>query len=216
MDRDVLSLQEAAEHLGVTRRRAQAMVQAGLLPAERIGLQWIVPVRALDFTAHTMRHSAGRPLLTSSAWERILAFDSGRESLDRRILDEWRRELRPRARHAELYVHPSLIDELRNRSDAVLSGRDAAVAAGAPVDAGDDLHLYIRDSTVAALMRDYGARVDLRNANVHLHAVPDEAWPFVPGQQFAPRWVAWLDLEDERDRAADALLDVILGGRLRA
>ena len=52
--------------------------------------------------------------------------------------------------------------------------------------------------------------------NLHLHVVDDSAWPFAEDQRYVEGWAAWLDLADGGDRAADRLLDRLMGGRLIA
>jgi hypothetical protein len=108
-----------------------------------------------------------------------------------------------------------VLEALRNNPNVVLSGRDAAVEAGVPVDAGD-VDGYVRECDVGSLIRMVRAREVFDDANVHLHVVDDGVWPFEPGQRLAPPWVAWLDLEDSEDRAAVTFLDRLLGGRIRA
>jgi excisionase family DNA binding protein len=55
---DLLTLAQAADRLGVSRQRLHALIQAGRLPAERLGHAWII--RAADLAAFTPR-PPGRP-----------------------------------------------------------------------------------------------------------------------------------------------------------
>ena len=212
-----LTLGEAARQLGVTRRRVQAMVSAGNLPAEKRGAQWFVPVSALRVDEHNRDPRPGRPLAIHTVWEHIRTLsDQGSLLAAREELDGFRRRVRRRARHHAYYVHPGLLDELRHHEDVVLGGRDAAAAIGAPVDPGE-LDVYIADSRGEAILTDVGGRPAIdRNANVFVHFVADVEWPFEPGQRHTDSWVAWLDLEDRQDRAAMTLLDRMIGGRARA
>ncbi|HUF33378.1 MAG TPA: hypothetical protein VMN58_09255 [Acidimicrobiales bacterium] len=109
-----------------------------------------------------------------------------------------------------------MLASLRADPGIVLSGRDAAAEAGAPVDPGGEIDAYVRRSGADALVRGVRAREVLENANLLLHVVDDDVWPFERGQRYAAPWVAWLDLEDRQDRAAGTLLDRLLGGRIRA
>jgi hypothetical protein len=129
-------------------------------------------------------------------------------------LDGLRRKLRSRARHFDVYVHPGALDKLL--SGGVLGGRDAAAAAGAPIDVEDEHDVYLPASEAPALLNRAEAQSTLEGANVHVHEVDDEAWPFGDGCRIAGPWAAWLDLADRQDRSAEALLDRLLGGRLHA
>ncbi len=56
-----------------------------------------------------------------------------------------RRRVLTRAEHRDVYIHPSLIADVRNNERHVLGGRDAADAAGLPVGiSDDDLDVYLR------------------------------------------------------------------------
>jgi excisionase family DNA binding protein len=205
----LLTLDEAASRLGVSRRRAQAMVTSGLLPAERRGLQWFVAAQALELVDHN-RGPGGRPLSSARAWAAIAEPAAGGDEVD-----TWRRKVRPRARHRSYYIHPGLLDRLRHRPEVVLGGLDAAAAAGVPVDLAA-LDVYVRAGDAAGIFEELRAREAAVDPNVFAHIVPDEAWPFGPGQHVTGDWVAWLDLEDRRHRGANALFDRLVGGRARA
>ena len=55
---DLLTLAQAARRLGVSRQRLHALIQAGRLPAERLGHAWVI--RAADLAVHAPRRP-GRP-----------------------------------------------------------------------------------------------------------------------------------------------------------
>jgi hypothetical protein len=192
------------------------MVLNGQLPAERLGRQWVVAaasVRALD---HTMWREPGRPMAQSSAWKLMesgATFDGSHEIDD---LDRFRRRLRSRARHLEFYVHPSLLQRMSDDDRVVLGGRAAAVHLGAPVDVADSIDAYVRAGDEKELLHEHAASEVSEGANLHLHVIDDAVWPFHWGQRHVDGWVAWLDLADGRDRAADTLLDRLMGGRVIA
>ncbi|MGB9111890.1 MAG: hypothetical protein WCF24_04090 [Acidimicrobiales bacterium] len=96
----------------------------------------------------------------------------------------------------------------------VYGGRDAALHDGVPVDPGEPKDVYVKESDWLALSDRVGARPVSDGANVALHVVPDEAWPFEVGERFTSLWSAWLDLADRDDRAADTVLDRLVGGRI--
>jgi len=213
MPGDRLTLAEAALRLGVSRRRAQAMVLNGQLPAERIGHQWAVSAASVRAADRNRWREPGRPMAQASAWK---VFDHGKELSTSRHpadLDRLRRRLRSRARHFELYVHPSLLRRLKEDSRAVLGGRPAAARLGVPLDEGNAVDAYVQASDEQDLRQELAAREVVENANLHLHVVDDAAWPFRQDQRHVEGWVAWLDLADSQDRAADALLDRLIGGR---
>jgi hypothetical protein len=189
------------------------MVLNGQLPAERIGNQWAVSAVSVRSFDHNMWREPGRPMAQATAWE---LFDHGKilSALSRPgDLDRLRRRLRSRARHLELYVHPSLLRRLQEDSRAVIGGRDAARHLGVPVDQGSVVDAYVRASDENKLLLELAARKVVEGANLHLHVVDDAAWSFPEDQRHVVEWVAWLDLADGQDRAADTLLDRLIGGR---
>lgn len=208
---DRLTLNETAERLGVSRRAVQAMVDRGQLPAQRLGHQWTVQPAALRLVERTRRRRPGRPLSQRAAW-RIAADMSGAIAAGQ-PLDDLRRRLWTRAAHVDGYVHPSQIDELVEDSRVVWGG---ALALG-PIPAGSDIDVYLRSSHLEAFRARYAIvepyESDADTANVHLHVVDDDTWPFAEDQPRVTPWVAWLDLADRGDRDADLLLDQLYGRR---
>jgi excisionase family DNA binding protein len=202
-----LSLDETAMSLGVTRRRVQALVQRGQLPAQRVGGIWLVD--AAD--VHQRSRSAGkrgRPLKAATAWsllgERVLPFYVSAQ-------DEFRRLVLPRAEHRNAYVHPSVIPELRLTNTIVKGGRDAADEAGLPVGLlADDLDIYVGASDLDALLIEHVVNFEATKPNLHLHVVPEGSWPFGVNERFAPLLVAWLDLADRGDRAERLIREHLL------
>jgi len=188
------------------------MVLSGRLSAERVGRQWVTTPEAVRRAAG-LRSPGGRPVSPKRAWKLIDGLPAdvagGHTGLDR-----LRRKVRPRANHATVYVHPGAVARLLDHG--VLGGLDAAAAAGAPVDVETVHDVYLRASQAPGLLEAVGARPTVDGANVYVHVVDDEVWPFAEGHRTAGPWVAWLDLADREDRAADTLLDRLIGGRLRA
>lgn len=97
----------------------------------------------------------------------------------------------------------------------ILGGRTAAQVAGVPIDDSVAFDVYVRASAFEELIRESGAQRVNEGANLNVHVIEDEQWPFEPDQRVVSPWVAWLDLADSQDRAADTLLDRIAGGRVR-
>ena len=208
----LLSLDQAAQRLGISRRRAEALVLSGQLPAERLGWQCVVSPEAVR-RATVVRGPGGRPVRPEKAWALIETMSGGVVG-GRSELDALRRKVRPRAHHLDVYVHPGTMTPLLDQG--VLGGRYAAAAAGAPVDVGDMHDIYLRRSEARELLERAGGTPAPDGANLYLHVVDDGAWPFQDGCQSASPWVAWLDLADRDDRAADTVLDRLIGGRFDA
>lgn len=205
---DVIGLDEAARHLGVTRRRVNALVAAGDVPAHRVGRQWVVKVDELRNAAHHLQRHHGRPMTERTAWNII------REALPAALsdaeLDELRRRLRTRAGHHPMYVHPGVQQRLRDDPTVRLGGRDAADAADLPIDRDSRIHAYVDLASFQGLIERYLARpVSDADANVVVHVVGSPVH-LAPFDKHLPLTVAWLDLEDDSDRAARLVLDKAL------
>jgi excisionase family DNA binding protein len=56
----LLSAVEAAKRLGVSRRRVLAMINAGLIKAQRVGSYWVIDEAALN-TPEVRQRRPGRP-----------------------------------------------------------------------------------------------------------------------------------------------------------
>lgn len=62
MTDDLITTEQAAEILSITRRRVQALIKAGRLPAQRLGYAWLI--KREDLAAVTIRkpgNHTGRP-----------------------------------------------------------------------------------------------------------------------------------------------------------
>jgi len=60
-----ITVEEAAERLGISRGLAYEMVKRGRLPACRFGRRWVVPVRAFEKLLDSATPSAEGPAATS-------------------------------------------------------------------------------------------------------------------------------------------------------
>ena len=194
--------------LGVTRRRVNALISSGDVPAQRIGRQWVVDVDEFRRAAHNLQKHHGRPMTERNAWNAI------QHGLPRGLteaeLDELRRRLRTRAEHHAMYVHPSLLQRLRKDPGVRLGGRDAADAADLPIERDDRVHCYVDAALLPAFGERYRAHpVADGDANVVVHAVRDPANLRGFGRHL-PLAAAWLDLEDDSDRAARLVLPLAL------
>ncbi len=57
---DWITIREAAELIGLTKRRVQVLVKAGRIPARKVGFQFLLPRTAVDAFASVPR-DPGRP-----------------------------------------------------------------------------------------------------------------------------------------------------------
>jgi excisionase family DNA binding protein len=216
VESSLMTLQQVAGHLGVSRRRVQALVQSRQLPADRIGNQWVVERSVVDAAENVRHHRRGRPLGEVSCWSSILYVADGNHRMAAiGELDAFRRRVRNRAVHERCYVHPSEIGSVLSYPGVVSGGADAAIAANAPLDDPDVHDVYVRSSAFEAVLQRSAAVSDERG-NVIFHVVADDAWPFGPGESHAGLWVAWLDLADRQQRDAQLVQDRLIGGRVRA
>jgi excisionase family DNA binding protein len=211
MSGKLLDVKSAAEHLGVSRRRVSELILRGALPAERVGQQFVITFDSLRSFEHNRQVERGRPLSQAAAWTTIRLLDDGNVRQHARDLDLRRRRLRSRAKHIEVYLHPSLIERMRGDSRVVLGGRDAAFAMGVPADPTDKVDVYIRSSDFAGFCTAYSVRETIEAPNLTLHVVEDSVWPFADGVRFTNLWTSWLDLADCRDRAESTVLDRLVG-----
>jgi|ERR1700722_3817343 len=214
MSSQLLTLNEAANRLNVSRRRVEALVLSGQLPADRHGRQWAIPFEGLKAVENNRVRFAGRPLSEQSSWKLIR--DGLKDQFDRNELDLLRRRLRSRAQHIDCYVHPGLVKRIIQDPRGVLGGRFAAIECGAPFDSRDSVDMYIKGIDHSSFSNDYAIRPSSVRPNLFLHVVEGDAWPFESNQHFTDRLTAWLDLADRDDRTADTFLDQIAGGRLYA
>ena len=216
MPRNLLTLEQAAKQLNVSPRRARAMVQSGLLQAEKLGNRWAVTINALDHAANNVTGLAGRPFNESTTWRIIRDGLARQKGLDSKEINLLRRRLRSRAKHRDYYIHPGVVKRAERDSRVVVGGQVAAIAAGAPVDDSGSRDFYIRGDELDSFVSEYSLRAVAIGANLHLHVVNVSDWPFENGCHLTDPFVAWLDLADRSERSATTLLDRLVGGRLVA
>jgi excisionase family DNA binding protein len=228
----MLSVAQAARHLGVGVPRIHQRIADGSLPAERIGSQWVVDERALLRLAE--RKVAGRPLSARSAWA-IIALAAGDEealavlapserSRARARLDELLSLVEKPARSEQEVRRVASVLRLLFRNRAGRLSHKAALADlprlredprwQAVVDpsasgvASFDVDGYLAAHHVDAVVHDYLLLPVDADANVVIHVLPEGQKPYVD----SPLRVA-VDLADERGpreelRAAELLHQV--------
>lgn len=216
---EFMSSAEVAQALGVSERRARAMIADGQLPAQRMLGRWAVPASAV--AAHKPS-SAGRPLSSSSAWSVLGHLVAGQPlpaRLNYRVgalrneddpLPRVRGWMARRGRPVRVWAFGPALEELRDDDRVVVSG-DRAVS---DLESSGLLKVYADDDDVEDLVADYGLREvhGDRLPNAIIWAVPD--LKDVPRHDADPRHVApvvaALDLLDEGDpRAESAALAII-------
>ena len=199
------SLAEAAGALGLSRERVRVLADSGRLPAEQVAGRWLVPPDAVKAYRVTRRR-AGRPLSPQTAWEiindgliaRLLltADDAGQRNI--------RVQLASRADVHDVFVLPQLISKVQPH--VTPGGRGLAESADVP--AGKDLRWeldgYIRRSDFAELMSSRRISDIEGEPNVRLRVLDDGIRP--ADSRSGNLVVAWLDLADNADRAAEMTL----------
>ncbi len=209
------TLAAAAKELGLTRERVRVLVESGRLSAEMVAGRWLVTPAALE-EYRGVRRRGGRPLAARTVWKLI---DNGliarlllaADAVGQRNI---RTQLIGRAEVRDVFVLPQLVGKI----DHVLSPGGRALAESADVPAGRDgrwaLDAYLRRQVFDELV----ARKRIADVggepNARLRVVDDDVvwWGDAVGRP--PRStalvVAWLDLADSGDRAADMTLKVLL------
>jgi excisionase family DNA binding protein len=228
--REMLSVAEAAKALDLSVRRVRALIDAGAIPAERIGRAWVLSRDAVDRFARRHRRR-GRRLSSENAWA-LLALLSGEEPasveapamsrLRRYARDrEWRLELlehaEPRAKVLPLWM-PA--DDLRKLAEyplvrSGLSARDAISRLDVVPQGDEPLDAYADEDVAEEVLHRFLPEEDAANPNVILRVV--KGGPPVRGDEEVPLPVVAADLLDHDDprvrRAAERALRELADAR---
>jgi excisionase family DNA binding protein len=188
-----VSVERAAEHLGVSRMQVGRLIQQGDLDASRLGRTWMVNRKSLQRYA-SARPRRGRPLSPGPAWQRLIDADPKSLAQVRQLANECRR----RAARRPVRLLPGELDAALQDARLVLGGADAAINLGAAIGQPRERVCYVRESDLEAFLADHLGSVDHENPNVILRVVDDDVWPF-DGQRNAPVAVAAVDLVDIGD-----------------
>ena len=214
--RDHVSVAEAARALGVSDRRIRALIRAGALAAQHVGGRWLVSRADVEQRARR-RGRPGRPLgernawalvarLSGAEWPELTPWDRSRlkQRLARRSLLSLADELRDRAEPHLFRGDERVLERLRDDSDIVLSGVNAAAAYGVDIRAPGVVEAYVDRDRLRDLVYRYALRpAEIAEANVVLRVV-DESVPRAR-QGVAPVAAVALDLlesSDDRSRRA--------------
>lgn len=198
---------QAAGALGVSRRRVQALVDAGLLhgiqPGSRLRL---FDASDIELLKRTMYRSPGRPLSQERTWRIIEHLEL---PPDHAQLDTLRRRLRTRAAHHYRWEHPDWIARVRGTLKVAfplaIGGSDAAAHHGVPVGGpSSPLHAY---TTAHGLPLLPTRPTPAGEANLIVHVVHQDIVERFG--RYLPLAVAWLDMADDGERGADMVLDAL-------
>jgi excisionase family DNA binding protein len=207
-----LSVSEAAEALGISRQRVNALVRGGALASRRAGDRVVLIDRESVERRRSEHHVAGRALSERSCWS-VLLLAAGRPLPDLsraeraraaqrlRDLDRARpQSMRNRARVAFYRAHPAVLARLREDSRLSLGGRDAASAHQADIVLDDSVDAYVAEHDLDGVVDTQLLReVRRADANVILRVVGyDPARALLSGE-VVPALLLGLDLVDAGD-----------------
>lgn len=198
-----ISVNEAAEQLGVSAIQVGRLIGFGELRAQRFGKAWAVDRKSVQRYAD-MRARSGRPLPVKSAWKRLLAAHP--KSID--DVADLARQSRRRGVRLEGAVSPGKFSALLADGRVVVSGVAAAAQHGAAVDEHPPHIIYVQRSDVGSVISDYRIDENHSSPNVVVWVVDDSCWPF--DAPVVPPVVALVDLVNEGDhRSARELLNEV-------
>jgi excisionase family DNA binding protein len=227
VDPGLISVQEAAEQLGVTPGAVRQHIDSGRLPAVKRGGSWWLVAREVT-RMRRQPPGAGRPLSGQMAWAVIL-FASSEPSLaqqvavrdryatrakawlrDSRPLADYAARLRARANVEEFEAHPAEVDRIVGRPDVLRTGVSAGEMVGLTGGRGE-AEIYAPAGHREEILKRHA--LDRGAGPVRLRWVSDDLWPLVQqaGENGrAPMVAVLLDLlesDDPRARreAAEAL-----------
>jgi hypothetical protein len=212
MDRDLISVNDAARELDVDPSWVRALIANGSLTAEKVAGRWLVDPGGVRERQRDPR-PAGRPLSARNAWVLILeasdeppkkdvdpvALWRMRRSLVHPGLTAMRPRLAGRATPHHLWGLDSELRGLVKSRDVVASGSSAAGELGLELAAPNTLDAYVPEETLDRLIREHALEPTRPSqANLILRAVPREAW-IIGGRKFAPLAAVALDLASYPD-----------------
>ena len=219
-DKQEVSVSDAAERLGLTRRRVLMLIADGKLDAQRIGNSWVVDVASLGDRARR-RVGSGRHLSPARAWGLLFladGFDAPwldnvsvsklRSHLKRRSINELSPRLDARGQSLYYRAHPSDIAQLAREPDLMLSGGSGAEQWSMGLTNPEQLDAYASSERIRSLVGKYALEPS-REGNVVLRQLPDlgRQWTVLP---VAPRSAVALDLANDRDPRARMVGDAVL------
>lgn len=217
MQKDLISVGEAAKRLAVIPQRVRVLIADGRLPAQRVGSRYVLDAADVERFAREPR-VRGRPLNAANAWA-LLAVVAGlpnNGSLGERplrsrgriesLLEQGAQAVtlallrsQPRAAFHVWRILPSDADRLLDDSRIVKSGLCAG-ARGINVrydPRRDGIDGYVARSDLADLEREFQPIKHSADANVLLRVPEGAEW--VLGESVAPLAVVAIDLLSHDD-----------------
>jgi excisionase family DNA binding protein len=213
----LISVQEAADALGVGPAAVRRRIASGSLPAVKRGRGWWLDGREVE-RMRRQPPGQGRPLSAEMAWAVLLVasgddeqaasaarreryFSRVRAWLREHPLAEHAARLRARARAEDFDAHPSELARILARPDVLATGGSAGSAAGL-VGRSSSAELYAPAGHRTAIMAEHG--LDPGAGAVRIRWVPDALWPLLSagGDSQAPRAAVLVDLLESDDPRA--------------
>ena len=214
----VISVQEAAERLGVSVMTVRHHIASGRLPAVKRSGSWWLDARQVE-RMRRMPSGLGRPLSAEMAWIVILLGSGAEEQAaamaqhDRYIsraktwardhpLDLYAPRLRGRASTEEFDAHPAELRRITVREDVLRTGVSAGEEVGL-VGGGGEVDVYAPAMRRSAIVD--GHALDEGAGSVRVRWVGDELWSHIVDASTegrAPRLAVLLDLLESDDPRA--------------
>jgi excisionase family DNA binding protein len=236
----LITVEDAAKRLGISKKRVYGLTAAGALSPHPIGANRYLLDSAEVEARRAQGVVTGRPLDQLSAWA-VLWLGLGRDDHDLgpgaaylARNTRWRvrqrlgngpvseslaalaPRLRNRARSVQLRAHPSDLRRLVAEPSLVRTGVSAAPDVGADLVAADEVEGYVSVDDMARLREKFFLE-ESRKPNVLLRVL-QPPWPFPPDTRVAPATAVALDLLDSTDertrRAGRELLRSLDRGRV--
>jgi hypothetical protein len=230
MDRNLISVNDAAHELHVDPSWVRALIADGSLAAEKVAGRWLVDSVGVRERQRDPR-PAGRPLTARNSWVLILeaSGEPPKKDVDPLVLWRMRRSLAHpglvamrtrlagRATPHHLWGLDSEMKHLLRSNEVVVSGSSAAGKLGLELAAPNTLDAYVPEQKLEGLIHEHALEpARPSQANIILRAVPREAW-MVGGRKFAPPAAVALDLASYPDsrsaRVGQELLSDLEHGR---
>lgn len=216
----LLPVVEAAGRLGVSETRVRQLLGSGELRARQVQGLWLIPVEEIE-RREDLSPQSGRRLTALRAWGLIyIAADLPAPWLDRSARYRLRRLLEQRGLRAlrsrliargiptPMRAHPSLLVELRQDADLMLSGATAATQLGLGLLAHDIVEGYVAADRAEDFVARYHLRAS-REPNVVLRAVAPFTQDWPPSHE-APLPAIALDLLEDPDPRAREVGDALI------
>lgn len=207
----------AADELGLSEGRVRGLIEARVLVADKVAGRWLISPESVHARNNNQRRR-GRPLNPSLLWGLINSGFIARLLVDSNeaARHNIRVQLANRAKIDDVFVLPQRI---RKGIGPVIAPGGRALAESADVPTGRalrwELDVYADADAVDAMRRKKVVSGVGGDPNVRLRVVDhaDMAWR---DSRAGRLLVAWLDLADDGDRAADLALGALLDELRRA